>query len=129
MDHLLNILKEFKNLKKQVSVVSVNEELAEELHKSIIKEFKKISVYERFKDNIWAAYLAEMRSVSSKSWNVTYLLCVIDIFTKYSLVKPLKDEKGKTVPNASIEIVNEFLKLNSELWVVQKREFYNELIR
>ena len=129
MDHLLNILKEFKNLKKQVSVVSVNKELAEELRKSIIKEFKKISVYERFKDNIWAAYLAEMGSVSSKSWNVTYLLCVIDIFTKYSLVKPLKDEKGKTVPNASIEIVNEFLKLNSELWVVQKREFYNELIR
>ena len=60
VDHLLNILKEFKNLKKQVSVVSVNEKLAEELHKSIIKEFKKISVYERFKDNIWAAYLAEM---------------------------------------------------------------------
>ena len=36
-----------------------------------------------------------------------YFLCVIDVFTKYAWVKPLKDEKGKTVLNAFIEIVNE----------------------
>ena len=40
---------------------------------------------------------AKMRSLSSKNKNVRYLLCVIDVFTKYVWVKPLKDEKGKTV--------------------------------
>ena len=45
--------------------------------------------------------------MSSKNENVKYLLCVIDAFTNYAWVKPLKDKKVKTVLNAFIEIVNE----------------------
>ena len=93
--------------KKTGSGISVNEQLAEELHKPVIKKFKRRKVYARFKDNIWAADLAEMESLSSKNKNVKYLLCAIDVFTKYAWVKPLKDKKGKTVLNAFIEIVNE----------------------
>ena len=59
----------------------------------------------RFKDNIWAADLAEMGSLSSKNRNIKYSLCVIDVFTKYAWVKPSKDRKGKTVLNTFIEIV------------------------
>ena len=87
---------------------SVNEELAEKLHKLVIKKFKRRRVYARFKDNIQAADLTEMGSLFSKNNKVRYLLCVIDIFTKYAWVKPLKDKKGQTVLNASIKIVNEF---------------------
>ena len=47
-----------------------------------------------------------MEPLSSKNKNVKYL-CVIDVFTKYAWVKPLKERKGKTVLNAFIEIVNE----------------------
>ena len=39
------------------SKASVNEEIAEELHKPMIKKFKKRSVCGRVKDNIWAADL------------------------------------------------------------------------
>ena len=53
--------------------MSVNEQLAEELHKPVIKR----NVYASFKENIWEANLAEMRSFSSKNKNVKYLLCVI----------------------------------------------------
>ena len=49
--------------------------------------------------------LAEKGSLSSKNKNVKYLLCVVDIFTKYGCVKPSKDKKGKTVLNPFIEIV------------------------
>ena len=87
--------------------ISVNEQLAEELHKPVIKNFKRRKVYARLKDNIWAVDLAEMESLSSKNQNVKYLLCVIDVFTKYVWVKFLKDRKGKTVLKAFIEIVNE----------------------
>ena len=38
-----------------------------------------------------------MESLSVNNKNVKYLLCVIDVFTKYAWVKPLKDKKGKTV--------------------------------
>ena len=41
--------------------VGVNEQLAEELHKPVIKKFKRRKVYARFKDNIWAADLDKMR--------------------------------------------------------------------
>ena len=61
----------------------------------------------RFKDKIWAADLAEMESLSSKNRNVKYLLCVIDVFTKYAWVKALKDKKCKTVLNTFTERVNE----------------------
>ena len=47
-----------------------------------------------------------MGSLSSQNKNVKYLLCVIDAFAKYALVKPLKHKKSKTVLNAFIEIVN-----------------------
>ena len=49
------------------SVANVNEELAQELHKPMIKKFKRRKVYVRFKDNTWAADLAEMGSLSSKT--------------------------------------------------------------
>ena len=45
--------------------------------------------------------------MSSKNKHFNYLFCAIDIFTKYTWVKPLKDKKGKTVLNIFIEIVNE----------------------
>ena len=46
--------------KKTGSGASVNADLAEELHKPVIKKFKRRKVYAWFKDNIWAADLAEM---------------------------------------------------------------------
>ena len=55
--------------------MSVNEQLAEELHKSVVKKIKRIKVYARFKDNIWAADLTEMKSLPSKNKNVKYILC------------------------------------------------------
>ena len=47
--------------------ISVNEQLAEKLHKLVIKKSKRRKVYARFKDNIWVANLAEMVSLSSKN--------------------------------------------------------------
>ena len=103
--------------------ISVKEQLAEELLKPIIKNFKKRKVYARFKGNIWAVDLAEMESLSSMNKNVKYLLCVIDVFTKYAWVKPIKDKKGKTVLNTFIEIVNKSNRKPNNLWVNQGREF------
>ena len=81
----------------------VSEGLAQELQKPVIKKFNRMKVYVRFKDNIWAADLAEMESLSSKNQDVKYLLCVIDVFTKYAWVKPLKDDKAKVVLNVFLE--------------------------
>ena len=52
--------------------VGVNGKPAEELHKPVIKKLKR-RFYAGFRDNIWAADLAEMGSLSSKNKNVRYL--------------------------------------------------------
>ena len=63
--------------KKTRSRASVNDQLAEESHKPIIKKLKRRKVYAIFKDNIWTTGLAEMESLSLKNKNVKYLLCVM----------------------------------------------------
>ena len=77
-----------------------NEQLAEELHKPIIRKFKKIKVYSTFKDNIWGVDLADMQLLSKYSNGIRFLLCVIDIFSKYAWVVPLKDQKGISIVKA-----------------------------
>ena len=69
-----------------------NEQLAKELHKPIIRKFKKRKVYTGFKDIIWGADLADMYLISKFNKGFRFLLCVIDIFSKYGWVVPLKDK-------------------------------------
>ena len=52
-----------------------NKQLAEELHKPIIKKFKKRKVYSAFKDNIWGADLADMQLISKFNKGFSFLLC------------------------------------------------------
>ena len=54
---------------------------------------------------------------------------MIDVFTKYILVKPLKDKKGKTVLNAFIKIVNDSNRKSYKFWLDQEREFYNKTMQ
>ena len=91
--------------KKTGSRVGVNEELAQEQHKSVIKKPWRKTVYTRFKDNIWAPDSAEMGSLSSRNQGFKYLLCVIDVLTKYAWVKSLTNKKAKTVLYSFVEIV------------------------
>ena len=56
-----------------------NEKLAEELHKPIIRKFKKRKVYSAFKDNIWGAHLADMQLISKYNKGFSFLLCAIDL--------------------------------------------------
>ena len=70
-----------------------NQQLAEELHKPIIKKFKKRNIHAAFKDNIWGVDLADMQLLSRYNKGTRFLLCVIDIFSKYAWVVPLKDKK------------------------------------
>ena len=41
-----------------------------------------------------------MQSLSRKNKGIKYLLCIIDLYSKYGLVIPLKDKKGITIVNA-----------------------------
>ena len=53
--------------------------------------------------------LAEMGSLSSYDRNIKYVLCAIDVFTKYAWVKPLVNKKDEKVLNESNRKSNESL--------------------
>ena len=74
-----------------------NEILAEELHKPIIKIFKRRKVYSSFKDNIWGVDLADMQLISQYNKGIRYLLCVIDLFSRYGWFIPLNNKKGESI--------------------------------
>ena len=61
-----------------------NTQLANELHKATIKKFNKRKVYSSFKNNIWGVDLADMLLLSKFDKRFRFLLCVIDIFSKYT---------------------------------------------
>ena len=106
--------------------VKENEQLANELHKPITKKFKKRKVYSSFKDNIWGIDLADMQLISKYNRGIGYLLCAIDLFSKYAFVAPLKDKKGVTITNAFENILDKLKRKPNKIWVDQGSEFYNK---
>ena len=103
--------------------------LADELYKPVIKKFNKRKVYSQFKDNIWGVDLADMQSLSKKNKGYKYLLCAIDLFSKYVFVVPLKDKKGTSITNAFNEIIKQSNKKPNKIWVDQGGEFYNNVFK
>ena len=86
--------------------------LADELHKPVIKKFNKRKVYSQFKDNIWRVDLADMQSLSKKNKGIKYLLCAIDLYSKYAFVVSSKDKKGISIVNAFNKIIKQSGKKN-----------------
>ena len=111
-------------IKKDSSLI-----LADELHKPVIKKFNKKKVYSQFKDNIWGVDLADMQSLSKKNKSIKYLLCAIDLYSKYAFVVPLKDKKGISVTNGFNKIIKQSGRKPNKLWVDQGSEFYNHVFK
>ena len=116
-------------------LIPENEQLANELHKPIIRKFEKRRVYSTLKDNIWGVDLADMQLLSKYNKRIRFLLCVIDIFSKYAWVVPLKDKKGISIVKAFQSILKQsnrrvedtsaqHVKPN-KIWVDKGSEFYN----
>ena len=102
-----------------------NEQLANKLHEPIIRKFKKRKGYSGFKDNIWGADLADIQLISKFNKGYRFLLCVIDIFSKYAWVVPLKDKKGVSIVNVFQKILKNSDRKPNKIWVDRGSKFYN----
>ena len=89
--------------------------LDQELHNPVIKKIGRTKLYSRFNGNIWAACLPEMRSLSSKNGGAKYLLCAIDVFTKYARAKSSADKKCKIVLDGFMSRDNKSASWNDNL--------------
>ena len=102
-----------------------NQQLADKLHKPIIKKFKRRKVYSLFKGNIWGVNLADMPLISKCNKEIKFLLCLIGLFSKYAWVIPLKGKKGNSIVNAFQKLLNDWKRKSNKIWVGQGSEFYN----
>ena len=102
-----------------------NEQLAKESTKPLMRKFKKRNVSSGFKDNIWGADLADIQLISKFNKRFRFLFCVIDIFSKYARVFPIKDKKGVNILDAFQRILNNFNRKRNKIWVDKGNEFYN----
>ena len=104
---LASMVYKFFNKKSSGSDIAnvPNYQLANELHKPIIRKFKERKIYSFYRDNIWGVDLADMQSLSKYYKGNKYLLCAIDMFNKYAWVVPLKDKKRVSIVNVFQKII------------------------
>ena len=124
---LASMVYKFFDKKSTGSGIASSSILADERHKPFIRKFNKRKVYSQFKDNIWGADLADMQSLSRKNKGIKYLLCAIDLYSKYAFVIPLKDKKGISIVNAFNKIIKQSNRKPNKIWVDQGGEFYNNV--
>ena len=77
---------------------------------------------------LWGAGLADILIIlliRKYNQDFRFLLCVIDIFSKYSKVVPLKDKKDVIIADAVQSILGDLERKPNKLWVNQDSEFYN----
>ena len=113
----------FFDKKSKGSSLKQNQQLANEFHKPIIRKFKKRKVYSSFKNNIWSVDLADMQLISKHKKGTRYLLCVIDLFSKYAWVVPLKDKKGVSIVNGFQGILD-FTIIEFKKWLKDNDSMY-----
>ena len=79
-----------------------------------------------FKYNIWGADLADMQSITKFNKGFRFLLCVIDIFSKYAWVVTLKDKKGVSIVNTFQKTLKQCNRKPNKIWVEKDSEFYRQ---
>jgi len=79
-------------------------------------------------DEIWCSDLVEMQQFSEWNKGYRYLLMVLDVFSKYGWIVPLKDKKGETVTEAFKTIFKEGRK-PQYLWTDKGKQYYNTFLK
>ena len=103
-----------------------SEQLAKELHKPITRNFSKRTVISNGIDKIWAADLVEMQKLSRWNKGIKYLLMVIDIFSKYGWIKPLKDKKKTETFSKAFDEIFKSKRKPKMLWTDKGSEFISK---
>ena len=86
-----------------------------------LKKEKFIHILETIFERCWFSWL---QSLSKYNKGIKYLLCAVDLFSKYVWVVPIKDKKGTSIASAFQKIISGGRKPN-KIWVDQGSEFYN----
>ena len=96
------------------------------LHKPIRRRFKRRRTIVAGIDQQWQADLADMQHLAKQNDNKKYLLCVIDVFSKFSWVVPIPNKTGKTLIVAFQSILQKSKRTPISLQTDKGTEFKNK---
>ena len=105
------------------------EKLTAEMHKQRRVHFPRRRVVVHAIDDIWSADLVDMQKFAKYNKGTRFLLTVIDLFSRYAWVRPLKDKTGVAVRDAFRDIVQTSGRKPRRLWVDEGKEFYNRTLK
>ena len=100
-------------------------DLAENYKSQLLENSKNL----KYTHNIWAADLADMQFISKFNKGFRFLLCVIDIYSKYAWVVPLKDKKGIAITNGFQKILDESKQKSNKIWADKGSKFCNSSMK
>ena len=66
-----------------------------------------------------------MQLISKYNKGIMYLLCAVNLFSKYAWVVLMKEKKGVTIVNAFQKILDSSKRKPNSIWVDQDKECYN----
>lgn len=99
----------------------MNSEFSKEIHKRVYKNFDRRHIIAYGNDDLWGADLADVSRLANFNNKTTFLLTIIDIYSRYAWVIPLKNK-------TSISVFKAFKELGiypKNLWIDQGKEFLN----
>ena len=106
--------------------MSEAEEFADEIHHHVKRKFKRRKVIVTGLDEIWGMDLASMESFASYNNGYKYILCIIDVFSKFAWCIPLKNKTAASILTAVKDVVSESKRQPEKIWVDRGSEFYNK---
>ena len=107
----------------------IKQQLAGEFHKPIIRKLEIRKLQSSFIDNIWSDDLADMQLIDRYNKGFQFKLYVIDIFSKYAWVIPLKDKKCIAITNGFQKMLDESNCKPTKVLLDNGSEFYNRPVK
>jgi len=100
--------------------------ISDELHKQVVRNFPKRRVIALYAYEILAIDLMDMQELEKQNNGDKYIFSVIDVFSKYGWLLPIKDKQAKTIIEALKHIINEIDVKPDKIWTDKGSEFYNK---
>ena len=106
------------------------EKLANELHKPIIRNFKRRKVnFGNEPNEIWSADLIDLKKLKKYNNGFQYIINIIDLYSRYAWSIPIKNKTGKSIVEAFNSTITQQQQKPKKLWVDNGSEFYNKIFK
>lgn len=98
-------------------------------HHKVKRKFRRRKTLARGIDHVWQMDLCDLSKLSRFNKGFKFLLTVIDVFSRYAFVRPLRNKTGLEVSKAIDDIFKTAKRNPSKIGVDFGSEFYNRNVR